>query len=206
MNKNTIKIFSFVVGILSGVLAVCEIIRGLTRIDSIGVTNSSKFDTYIIITIILAIALAVFLGIISYFLIKEYVSKQDETKHILYPAIIYFSYQIIHAIITMCMWGFDASEMWLALIFGAAGLALIFVSLFATNVESKTKGILLLIAFGLGFILSSYFLFNSNGFSILINLLYDALFVMLFLYYLFNMMDNGQLTSSNNEEKDSSLE
>ena len=55
----------------------------------------------------------------------------------------------------------------------------------------------------MGFILSTYYLFNSQSLSILINLIYDALFVMIILYCVFNMIISGTLKidkSSNAKE------
>ena len=108
-----------------------------------------------------------------------------------FPVLIYHTFGIIGSLIAMIFWGFDNGTAWVRLIFTVAGLVLLCLVRYS-NMENNTKNILRLVSIGLAFILSIYGLSSSNGISIVINLVFVSLFVIIFLYYLFKFIMNDK--------------
>ena len=191
MNKNTLKVFSLVVGILVCVIALFDLISSLISlvkfVDAVKSLNDGKYIAYLSILFLISLASIVLNAIVGAYIIKAYVSKTDEAKYMEYPAIIYFSVRAIAALLAMIFWGADNATAWILLILAVGGLVLLILNRYS-KYDGNTKNILRLVAMGIGFVLSIVVLTGSDGINVVTNLCAVALFVILFLYYLFKML------------------
>ncbi|MBR4495851.1 MAG: hypothetical protein IKP12_01790 [Acholeplasmatales bacterium] len=205
MNRNTLKTLSLVVGILLVSLAAFTLINNvilfvdLTKIDW---GSNSKYVAYIIITTIISVIDLVLEAIVGYLIIKSYMYKSNEDKYMEYPVLLYFVFGLIKLIIYMFFFGVNSGSFWVDFIFTVAGFVLLVINRFST-LEKKIKNILVLVAIGLAFTLVFNDLINSVGFSIAINLVAVALYVIIFLYFLFKMLLNNNI---NEEEPENPIQ
>ncbi len=205
MNRNTLKTLSLVVGILLVSLAAFTLINNvilfvdLTKIDW---GSNSKYVAYIIITTIISVIDLVLEAIVGYLIIKSYMYKSNEDKYMEYPVLLYFVFGLINLIIYMFFFGVNSGSFWVDFIFTVTGFVLLVINRFST-LEKKIKNILLLVAIGLAFTLVFNDLINSVGFSIAINLVAVALYVIIFLYFLFKMLLNNNI---NEEEPENPIQ
>lgn len=205
MNRNTLKTLSLVVGILLVSLAAFTLINNvilfvdLTKIDW---GSNSKYVTYFIITTIISVIDLVLEAIVGYLIIKSYMYKSNEDKYMEYPVLLYFVFGLIKLIIYMFFYGVNSGSFWVDFIFTVAGFVLLVINRFST-LEKKIKNILVLVAIGLAFTLVFNDLINSVGFGIAINLVAVALYVILFLYFLFKMLLNNNI---NEEEPENPIQ
>ena len=102
----------------------------------------------------------------------------------------------------MFFFGVNSGSFWVDFIFTVTGFVLLVINRFST-LEKKIKNILLLVAIGLAFTLVFNDLINSVGFSIAINLVAVALYVIIFLYFLFKMLLNNNI---NEEEPENPIQ
>lgn len=191
MNKNTLKVFSLVVGILVCTIALFDLISSLISlvkfVDAINRVNDGKYIAYWSILFLISLASIVLNAIVGAYIIKAYVSKTDEAKYMELPAIIYFGVAALASLLAMIFYGAGNATAWILLILGTAGLVLLLLNRYS-KYDVNTKNILRLVAMGIGFVLSIVVLTGSDGINVVTNLCAVALFVILFLYYLFKML------------------
>ena len=195
MNRNTLKTLSLVVGILLVSLAAFTLINNVilfVDLMKIDWGSNSKYVAYIIITTIISVINLVLDAIVGYLIIKSYMYKSNEDKYMEYPVLLYFVFGLIKLIIYMFFFGVNSGSFWVDFIFTVAGFVLLVINRFST-LEKKIKNILVLVAIGLAFTLVFNDLINSVGFSIAINLVAVALYVIIFLYFLFKMLLNNNI-------------
>ena len=195
MNRNTLKTLSLVVGILLVSLAAFTLINNVilfVDLMKIDWGSNSKYVAYIIITTIISVINLVLDAIVGYLIIKSYMYKSNEDKYMEYPVLLYFVFGLIKLIIYMFFFGVNSGSFWVDFIFTIAGFVLLVINRFST-LEKKIKNILVLVAIGLAFTLVFNDLINSVGFSIAINLVAVALYVIIFLYFLFKMLLNNNI-------------
>lgn len=195
MNRNTLKTLSLVVGILLVSLAAFTLINNVilfVDLMKIDWGSNSKYVAYIIITTIISVIDLVLEAIVGYLIIKSYMYKSNEDKYMEYPVLLYFVFGLIKLIIYMFFFGVNSGSFWVDFIFTIAGFVLLVINRFST-LEKKIKNILVLVAIGLAFTLVFNDLINSVGFSIAINLVAVALYVIIFLYFLFKMLLNNNI-------------
>ena len=195
MNRNTLKTLSLVVGILLVSLAAFTLINNVilfVDLMKIDWGSNSKYVAYIIITTIISVINLVLDAIVGYLIIKSYMYKSNEDKYMEYPVLLYFVFGLIKLIIYMFFFGVNSGSFWVDFIFTIAGFVLLVINRFST-LEKKIKNILVLVAIGLAFTLVFGDLINSVGFSIAINLVAVALYVIIFLYFLFKMLLNNNI-------------
>ena len=216
MNKNTTKIIAFIVGIIIGVIALFEVIGVITStvsfINSVieaakeDIKLGTNFYIYQPINILLAIAVVCLYGILSYKMIKAYVKKEeDNLNRPIMPIFIFFAFGAVSDLLYLIFSGFEASN-FVYLILNVAGVTLLVLAIFVKTLAKNVKNILLLVAVGIAFILSVIYLAGSGSLGILINLLEVSMAVLVFLYYLFNMIINGDfkekaIESNSTEDK-----
>ena len=84
MNKNTLKVFSLVVGILVCVIALFDLISSLISlvkfVDAVKSLNDGKYIAYLSILFLISLASIVLNAIVGAYIIKAYVSKTDEAS------------------------------------------------------------------------------------------------------------------------------
>jgi len=205
MNRNTLKTLSLVVGILLVSLAAFTLINNVilfVDLMKIDWGSNSKYVAYIIITTIISVINLVLEAIVGYLIIKSYMYKSNEDKYMEYPVLLYFVFGLINLIIYMFFFGVNSGSFWVDFIFTIAGFVLLVINRFST-LEKKIKNILVLVAIGLAFTLVFNDLINSVGFSIAINLVAVALYVIIFLYFLFKMLLNNNI---NEEEPENPIQ
>ena len=205
MNRNTLKTLSLVVGILLVSLAAFTLINNVilfVDLMKIDWGSNSKYVAYIIITTIISVIDLVLEAIVGYLIIKSYMYKSNEDKYMEYPVLLYFVFGLINLIIYMFFFGVNSGSFWVDFIFTIAGFVLLVINRFST-LEKKIKNILVLVAIGLAFTLVFNDLINSVGFSIAINLVAVALYVIIFLYFLFKMLLNNNI---NEEEPENPIQ
>lgn len=205
MNRNTLKTLSLVVGILLVSLAAFTLINNVilfVDLMKIDWGSNSKYVAYIIITTIISVINLVLDAIVGYLIIKSYMYKSNEDKYMEYPVLLYFVFGLIKLIIYMFFFGVNSGSFWVDFIFTIAGFVLLVINRFST-LEKKIKNILVLVAIGLAFTLVFNDLINSVGFSIAINLVAVALYVIIFLYFLFKMLLNNNI---NEEEPENPIQ
>jgi hypothetical protein len=203
MNKNTLKIFSFVVGILLCVIALFDLISTLISMgkmfQAMGSINDGKYTAYYILQLILSFASIALFAIVGAFIINSYVKKTNEESFMEYPAIIFFGIKVIQSFVFMCFYGVSYGDVWVRLILSVAGLVLL-ILVRLSQIEKNQKDILRLVGIGIGFVLAVVGLSGSSDIGIVTSLCLTALFVILFLYYLFKMLikDESNETVTNN--------
>ena len=199
MNKNTVSIMSLVAGILTAVVALFCLICGIMNLTNFNGDAGAKYNIYVAIAAILLFAETALLGIFSFFIIKGYVNKTDNAKYMPLPALIYFCHGVLSNFIGMIFTGFNNGTAWVFLILSLAGAILILLTMVA-KLEKVVNGVLVLIAMGLGFVLSIIALVNTGGIGIALNLFIMFMFIAFFLYYLFDMIVDGTFAQKNTTE------
>lgn len=198
MNKQTLKIVSLVAGILAAVLAVFIFVTGILIIKQFDGDLPAKYNAYIAILLILELATAAGVGVFGTLIIMNFFKGDEECKFTLYPALVLFASNVLGTFIGMCFMGFDNGMAWVYLVFYGAALALVLVALFA-QLEKLVKGILILIAMGIGFVFAIVGLTQTGGIGIATGIFELFMFVAFFLYYLFKMIVEGTFSGSKSE-------
>lgn len=199
MNKNTVNISSLVAGILTALVAVFYLICGIKSIFNFDFDAPAKSNIYIVIYTVEVITVSALLGLFGFLIIKKYVNKKYDDSYMLAPAMVVFAFGVIASFLSMCFWGFGNSNAWISIIFNGAGLALVLVAKFA-KLENMVKGILTLVAMGIGFIMSIVDLVQTGDIYIAIDIFTMFMFAEFFGYYLFSMIVDGTFKQSSSKE------
>lgn len=200
MNKKTVSITSLVAGILTAVVAVFYLASSIGIVAAINGDNPAKLNVYYVIILLVALAFVALLGVLSFFIIRKYVAKAEDDKYMNLPALVYFSFVTISSFLYMCFFTFKNAETWVTMIFAIGGLVLVLLDIFA-SFDKKVKKILILVALGIGAVLSIVDLATcGGGIYVVMYLVLLAMFVTYFLYYLFGMIVNGEIKVEEAEE------
>ena len=202
MNKNVVKITALVAGILTAVVALFFAITGIIALTNFNGNADARWNAWIAVSAILDFAVAAGLGVISYFVIKEYVKKEENKKHwFLCATATYFTFVVVFILVVMIVFNtWDSAMNWVKIVFGAAGLVLAIVALMgkAAGVSGK---VLACVSIVIGFILVILGLVNNGGLDLAVGIFAMFMFIAFFLYYLFDMIVDGVFTTSTNTEK-----
>ena len=202
MNKNLVKITSFVAGVITALVALFYTISGILDLTRFSGNASAKYNVYVALSAVLAIAVAAALGIISYFVIKEFIKNEESKKHWFLCAIAtFFTYIVVGTLIYMILSGYwDSAMNWVRLIFSVAGCVLAVVALIG-KVNNNNSKIVAAISVVIGFIVAVLGLVNAGGLGIAIGIILLFMFISYFVYYVFEMVLDGSFkTNTNNTE------
>ena len=201
MNKKAVSITSLVAGILTAVVALFFAIAGIMELTKLSSQLDAKFNIFYVLASVLDFALAAFLGILSYFIIRDYLKNAEGKKWVLYASGVYFLYEIVGLLLFMCIFtAFDSARNWVILVFAVAGCVVALLSVMGTF-KGYTAKILAFVPFVIGFILSVILLVNAGGFSIAVDLFLLFTFVSYFLYYLFDLIVAGAFNQTNTNKE-----
>lgn len=115
------------------------------------------------------------------------------------PALIYFCYEAVVSFMAMCFWGFDSAKAWVTILLGIAGIIIILLPKLS-KLDDKTSKVLVLVAVVLAFVLSVVGLVYSGGLAIATYIFTMLLFIALFVYYLFVIINGNTKKSESKEE------
>ena len=202
MNKNLVRITAFVAGVITAFVALFYAISGILDLTRFSGNASAKYNIYVALSAVLAIAVAAALGIISYFVIKEFIKNEESKKHwFLCATATFFTYIVVGTLITMILSSsWDSAMNWVRLIFSVAGCVLAVVALMG-KVNNNNSKILATISVVIGFLVAVLGLVNAGGFGIAVGIFLLFMFISYFVYYVFEMVLDGSFkTNTNNAE------
>lgn len=203
MNKNLVKITAFVAGIITALVALFYAIAGILDLTHFDGQAGARYNVYVALSAVFAFAAAAGLGIISYFVIKEFVKNEEGKKHwFLCATATYFTYLVVGIITVMIVSNsWDSAMNWVRLVFGVAGCVLAVVALMGK--ASNTNGrVIACISIVIGFIVAVLGLVNAVGLGIAIGIFLLFMFIAYFVYYVFEMVLDGTFTSGANKTEE----
>ena len=196
MNKDLLKIASLVAGVITAVVALFLFIEGIMTLTRFSGNLEVKDNIYLAVIGTIQLAATAGFGMISYFIINEFVKKQENKNHwYLCAAATYFCYTILMLFITMVfynVWGNARS--WVIIVFDIAGIVLAVVAL-TGKFDGITNKIVGMIVFILGFVLSVINLVGAGGLSVATNIFIMFMFISFFVYYLLIVIANQGTTA-----------
>ena len=196
MDKKVVNITYLVAGILTAVVALFYAIAGIISLTHFSSDLDASVNIYIAIMAVLEFGIACGLAIFSYFIIKEFVSNSITKNKLLYSIAMWFAYEFINLFIWMCFWGFGNAYNWVLLVIAVVGFVVALLSITGSFVGNINK-ILALVSFGIGFVLSIVLLVDAGGIGIAIDLFLMFMVIAYFLYYLFGMIESGEIKTTN---------
>ncbi len=197
MNKNLINIVSFVAGILTAVSALFFGITGIMTLTYFNGDYSASYNVYIALSAILFIAFTVLLGLLSFFIIKKYVVKNEEEAFERFPVLGYLAFEIIGSILFMIFYkAYDNVLTWFIIVFAIAALVLILLYILK-KADEFTASILNLVGIGIAFIVIVMNLGNISGVCLAAYIFMMFTIIAYFVYYLFKMIIKN---NQNNEQ------
>lgn len=196
MNKKVVNITYLVAGILTAAVALFYAIAGIISLTNFSSDFDASVNVYIAIIAVLEFGVACGLAIFSYFIIKEFVNNSITKNKLLYSIAMWFAYEFISLFIWMCFWGFGNAYNWVVLVIAVVGFVVALLSITGSFVGNINK-ILALVSFGIGFVLSIVLLVDAGGIGIAIDLFLMFMAIAYFLYYLFGMIESGEIKATN---------
>ena len=199
MNKNLVKITAFVAGVITALVALFYAIAGILDLTNFNGNASAKYNVYVALSAVLAMAVAAALGIISYFVIKEFIKNEESKKHWFLCAIAtYFTYIVVGTLIFMILSSsWDSAMNWVRLIFSVAGCVLAVVALMGKVNDNNSK-IVAAISVVIAFVVAVLGLVNATGLGIAIGVILLFMFISYFVYYVFEMVLDGTFKANTN--------
>ena len=166
MNTKALRIVQLVAGCLAAFVALFFLIEGILFLTDIsGEEGTAKWNVYVIIAALLALAAATGLAIFGTYLILSFVRNQDGKKLAFFTLLTYLGYEVISTFITMCFFGFNQGLPWVVVVFGIGGAVVLLLSVLL-NLDKVTSGVLGFVGCGLGFIVSTMCLSNTGGLDV----------------------------------------
>ena len=207
MNKEIVKITSLVAGILTAVVALFLLIEGILTLTGFSGDMGAQYNVYIALIAVLQFAATASLGVLSYFIIKEYVKKEENKDHWYVCATgTIFILEIVGTFLFMIFFNrWDNATMWVELIFAIGGLVVSLLALMG-KFEGIIGKILAMVAFGIGFILTIIGLVGAGGIGVATGIFEMFMFIAFFLFYLFNLIVEGSSTQTKTVEEDEPVE
>lgn len=210
MNKNLVKITAFVAGVITALVALFYAICGIIQLTRFNADGGARWNVWVAIASLLYFAVAAALGVISYFVIKEYVKKEEGKKHwFLCAAATYFTFVVVFILVVMIVFNtWDSAMNWVKLVFGAAGLVLAIVALMGKATGTSGR-IFLCVPTVVGFVLVILGLVNNGGLDLAVGIFLLFMFISYFVYYVFEMVLDGTFkvnTNDNTEVKEETKE
>ena len=199
MNKNLVKITAFVSGIITALVALFYAIAGIIDLTKFDGNAGVKYNVYIALSAVLAIAVAAALGIISYFVIKEFIKNEESKKHwFLCATATYFTYTVVGTLIVMIVFNsWDSAMNWVRMVFSVAGCVLAVVALMG-KVNNNNSKIVAAISVVIAFVVVVLGLVNATGLGIAIGVFLLFMFISYFVYYVFEMVLDGTFKANTN--------
>ena len=199
MNKNLVKITAFVAGVITALVALFYAICGIIQLTRFSADGGARWNVWVAIASVLYFAVAAGLGAISYFVIKEYVKKEEGKKHwFLCAAATYFTFVVVFILVVMIVFNaWDSAMNWVKLVFGVAGLVLAIVALMGKATGTNGR-IFLCVPTIVGFVLVILGLVNNGGLDLAIGIFLLFMFISYFVYYVFEMVLDGTFKANTN--------
>lgn len=196
MDKKVVNVTSLISGIVTAVVALFFLIAGIITFTDFSFDAQAKINIYISISAALQFVAAAGLGVFGYFIIKDYLSKTENKKWTLFAACLYFLFVAIAVFVVMCFFSaFNSGRNWAILIIAIAGLVVSILAL--VGKFSGTAGkVVDITATVIGFVLAIIQLVNAGGFGIAVDIFVMIMFVVYFLYYLFDIMASGDFKTT----------
>ncbi len=207
MNKETVKITSLVAGILTAVVALFVLIEGIITLTSFNGGATANYNVYVALAGVLQFAVAAGLGVLSYFVIKEYVKKEENKNHwYLCASGTIFLYEIVGLLLFMIFLNvWDNARIWVTLVFSIAGLVVSILALIG-KFAGTTGKIVAMVAVGIGFVLTIVGLVGSGGIAVATGIFEMFMFVAFFLFYLFDLIVNNNTKDTVKVEEKAEVE
>ncbi len=200
MNKNVVKITVFVAGVITALVALFSAISGIIDLTNFNGNVEARWNAWFAVSAVLDFAVAAGLGVISYFVIKEFIKNEEGKKHwFLCATATYFTYLVVSTLIFMIIANsWDSAMNWVRLVFSVAGCVLAVVALMGKVNDNNSK-IVAAISVVIAFVVVVLGLVNAGGLGIAIGVFLLLMFISYFVYYVFEMVLDGTFKANTND-------
>ena len=198
MNKKTLNVVSLIAGCMAAAVALFYVINTIIFLTKFSSELGAKYNILIAIYAVLFLAASALLAIVGVFIIKDFVDKKEEKpSRLIYAGFIFFALTALLNLVSVCFNNGGSAMNWVMLVFGVAGMVLALLIEMA-KFEGNMKSIFAMVLAGLGFVLVIVQLSGgADTLGVFTALFIMALFVSVFLYFLFGLLI---ASNSNNTE------
>lgn len=198
MNKKTLNVVSLIAGCMAAAVALFYVINTIICLTKFSSELGAKYNILIAIYAVLFLAASALLAIVGVFIIKDFVDKKEEKpSRLIYAGFIFFALTALLNLVSVCFNNGGSAMNWVMLVFGVAGMVLALLIEMA-KFEGNMKSIFAMVLAGLGFVLVIVQLAGgADTLGVFTALFIMALFVSVFLYFLFGLLI---ASNSNNTE------
>ena len=198
MNKKTLNVVSLIAGCMAAAVALFYVINTIICLTKFSSELGAKYNILIAIYAVLFLAASALLAIVGVFIIKDFVDKKEEKpSRLIYAGFIFFALTALLNLVSVCFNNGGSAMNWVMLVFGVAGMVLALLIEMA-KFEGNMKSIFAMVLAGLGFVLVIVQLTGgADTLGVFTALFIMALFVSVFLYFLFGLLI---ASNSNNTE------
>ena len=198
MNKKTLNVVSLIAGCMAAAVALFYVINTIICLTKFSSELGAKYNILIAIYAVLFLAASALLAIVGVFIIKDFVDKKEEKpSRLIYAGFIFFALTALLNLVSVCFNNGGSAMNWVMLVFGVAGMVLALLIEMA-KFEGNMKSIFAMVLAGLGFVLVIVQLAGgADTLGVFTALFIRALFVSVFLYFLFGLLI---ASNSNNTE------